>query len=340
MKKYLVGLLFLIIITPSIALASWWNPFSWFRKNPIDAPTVTTPVVQPTIATPTTPPVVEKKNEIPKPVIKSTPKPQTVTSSNNLQSVQEAVKQIDFHIKDYQKFTPFLEEKITLVNTYKDKYLKKTTDIDESSGALYLATSLKLTLNFQQLIDAMKLKIAELQKARTEILTKNTVDKSVWSESKNQEYLQFSTNTANTYKVVSKEWSDNMTDILEFLKLISPQGFSKSSGSVGQRDPYVQEQLDYYDKLEEVRAQVKAEIESGGGYASDSNVYSIASKRLKDMGVKPPISPYGGYINPTGGYTSVMCHSLGSGFDCYGSDGARIQSNQIPGSSSFQINSW
>jgi S1-C subfamily serine protease len=42
MKKYLLVLLLVIFIIPSIASASWWNPFSWFRKNtkPVEQPTV------------------------------------------------------------------------------------------------------------------------------------------------------------------------------------------------------------------------------------------------------------------------------------------------------------
>ena len=40
MRKYLTVLLLTIFIIPSIALASWYNPFSWFKK------TVTSPVVQ------------------------------------------------------------------------------------------------------------------------------------------------------------------------------------------------------------------------------------------------------------------------------------------------------
>lgn len=38
MKKYLPVLFLIIFLAPSIALASWWNPFSWFKKS--------TPVVQ------------------------------------------------------------------------------------------------------------------------------------------------------------------------------------------------------------------------------------------------------------------------------------------------------
>jgi len=39
-NKYLLAFLFSFLFIPSIALASWWNPFSWFKKNP--KPTIET----------------------------------------------------------------------------------------------------------------------------------------------------------------------------------------------------------------------------------------------------------------------------------------------------------
>lgn len=47
MKKFILVLFLLIMIIPSIALASWWNPFSWkiFHKKEIVVPTLT---IQPT----------------------------------------------------------------------------------------------------------------------------------------------------------------------------------------------------------------------------------------------------------------------------------------------------
>jgi hypothetical protein len=33
MKKYLLALFAIVLVSPSIALASWWNPTSWFNKS-------------------------------------------------------------------------------------------------------------------------------------------------------------------------------------------------------------------------------------------------------------------------------------------------------------------
>ena len=40
MRKYLTVLLLTIFIIPSIALASWYNPFSWFKKQTVSIPVV------------------------------------------------------------------------------------------------------------------------------------------------------------------------------------------------------------------------------------------------------------------------------------------------------------
>lgn len=36
MKKYFIPLFLIIFIAPSVAFASWWNPFSWFKKTGIN----------------------------------------------------------------------------------------------------------------------------------------------------------------------------------------------------------------------------------------------------------------------------------------------------------------
>ena len=42
MKKIIPVLILAIFIVPSLALASWWNPFSWFKKAPVLSPVVET----------------------------------------------------------------------------------------------------------------------------------------------------------------------------------------------------------------------------------------------------------------------------------------------------------
>src|SRR3989344_4324018 len=40
MKRYSLCLLLIVFLTPSIAFASWWNPFSWFKKQVVQPPVV------------------------------------------------------------------------------------------------------------------------------------------------------------------------------------------------------------------------------------------------------------------------------------------------------------
>lgn len=97
---------------------------------------------------------------------------------------------------------------------------------------------------------------------------------------------------------------------------------------------------EYSSKLDEVKQQLLKEYQAAGGFWTESQLESNARLKLKEMGIKPPVSPYGGYVDSSGGFTSIKCNSLGSGYDCYGSDGSRIQSHQIPGTNGFEINSW
>src|SRR3989344_2833898 len=40
MKRYSLCLLLIVFIAPSVAFASWWNPFSWFKKQVVQPPVV------------------------------------------------------------------------------------------------------------------------------------------------------------------------------------------------------------------------------------------------------------------------------------------------------------
>lgn len=71
MKKYIVPICMLTLVIPSIALASWWNPFSWFNKQSShkEVPSVIVqPQPLPSIETLTSFPVStpEIKKEVPK----------------------------------------------------------------------------------------------------------------------------------------------------------------------------------------------------------------------------------------------------------------------------------
>ncbi|MDO8490245.1 MAG: LysM peptidoglycan-binding domain-containing protein [bacterium] len=71
-SKISLGALFVILITPQIALAAWWNPFTWSIFNWHRAPVVDIVPVQDVTTTPTTPDVETKENTAPGPAVVAT----------------------------------------------------------------------------------------------------------------------------------------------------------------------------------------------------------------------------------------------------------------------------
>ena len=74
MKKYIVSMFILTLVIPSIAFASWWNPFSWNWKALFNSPVknetqVISPVISPVVNTETT-----NNTKTISPTIKDTPK--------------------------------------------------------------------------------------------------------------------------------------------------------------------------------------------------------------------------------------------------------------------------
>lgn len=81
MRKYLLFLLLVIFVIPSVAFASWWNPFSWFKKQSIQPP-----VVQVSVPIP----VADKKNEKEKVIPKKEKKDILPTSKQILPTISSS----------------------------------------------------------------------------------------------------------------------------------------------------------------------------------------------------------------------------------------------------------
>lgn len=47
MKKYIYVLFLVIVMTPSVVSAAWWNPISWFQKKEVSAPQVQPKGIEP-----------------------------------------------------------------------------------------------------------------------------------------------------------------------------------------------------------------------------------------------------------------------------------------------------
>ncbi len=44
LNKVFIAIIVLAVVTPSVAMASWWNPFTWFGSNVVKPQTVFTPI--------------------------------------------------------------------------------------------------------------------------------------------------------------------------------------------------------------------------------------------------------------------------------------------------------
>jgi len=343
------------LIIPQVTFAAWWNPLSWFngwqflKSNPQTTQEATTTPQTGEIIQMTREefkakygfePDVSKKEVVTQTEQKSQP---NKSVSTNEKPVSEWVKIIDEYIVAYQNSVFALQTNSKNANGFKDNYLQKIGEMDWTAASLLLATTLKLTTTNQGLIESLNAKISELQKARSEMLSSNKVNASVWNENKMQELIQLSAYVTTAEDAIVKEYLKNKQDIYEHLSLIVEylkSGYSAPSAISVQENPYTTAILEYNQKLSQMRSQIKSEIESAGGFVTASQLESLAMQRLKEAGVTVPTSPYGGLNTSTSNYTSIKCNSLQGGYDCYGSDGSRIQSIPIPGSNSFQINQW
>jgi len=102
---------------------------------------------------------------------------------------------------------------------------------------------------------------------------------------------------------------------------------------------FLQEVTDYNNKLATIKQQLVQEYTAAGGFWTASQLEYNAMQKLKDMGIKPPTSIYGGPISSSGGYSSTQCNYLQGGYDCTSSDGSRTQA--IPnGNGGYEIRRW
>lgn len=114
-RKYISIVFLTVLIVPSIALASWWNPFTWkiFQKSSrvqIEQPIIATSssqVASTTNNTTTQSTEVKKINPI-------TPKPKTPSISNTVSKPNDSLLQIEkckAQLLEWQAIWPILEQK-------------------------------------------------------------------------------------------------------------------------------------------------------------------------------------------------------------------------------------
>lgn len=168
MKKYL-SVLFLILFIPSVAFASWWNPFSWFNgwtfhktdtqtqilenrvkelekklddkstssdttTNPLDVPETTKKVETKTPIKPkTTPTFSEWKATQPAPIIPNNSAQTLEYKKNLMNKLTEAYATLETSSDYADKIIPSIDERINELNSLISKnktFINSTTDSD------------------------------------------------------------------------------------------------------------------------------------------------------------------------------------------------------------------
>lgn len=199
MKKYLSILLLILFIIPSVALASWWNPFSWFNGWTFHKTEVAPPVQVETQKTPeekinelqaqldelkkeksdsttTKTPVVNNKQNAPKTNPTSTENLNEIPLSMlvfNFNSIYNTIDYLENVISDFNTIIENTTEIKNFIknnnNIYNDKDFNATIIYEESAIKAYegMVTTLKSYL------EAEKNSLSKLQAVKNTIENKN-----------------------------------------------------------------------------------------------------------------------------------------------------------------------
>lgn len=140
MKKYLLVLLLIVFIVPSVALASWWNPFSWFNGWTFHKTEVAPPVQTETQKTPD-----EQIKDLQKQVddlkkqqpdtTSSETTPPTKEVKKTTPSVKKETKVVDANDKIISKEA--INDYIVQLNTLIARYNKELSDSKDFERKIY-----------------------------------------------------------------------------------------------------------------------------------------------------------------------------------------------------------
>lgn len=293
MKKYLSVLFLVAFIIPSVAFASWWNPFTWFKKAPIPVPVVEAPVPVVPVVIPSS--VEEKKPEIkpaPKPVVKVIPKPvvkkvETVTTQEEKNTWIEA---INSRVASYQKYSDMLKSAVE-----KDQEDLKELDVgrvDEYLSGFLFASSLTYKVSLEEIVKGFDIKIKELNTAVITIKDTNVLDTTAWNQNLKEfdSYLQDSLNLA----VESKKKHDaDLKEGSEYLKLLVEQKKISNKSYITQNQG--NNNSEYASKKQlcmNTDADVRAEVSASGGMSNENQIQGTVINRMNSMGCFSLPYPY------------------------------------------------
>jgi len=147
MKKYILVLFSVAIIIPSIAFASWWNPFTWFNKKNTE-----TPQIQQVTTTIQTPNII----------------PTTVLNDNSKSEIEQLQKQIN-DLKNQQLNS----------NTIKTTPIKKTNTVKVSAPVITQEKIVTIPVSTPIIEPTSTVDCKDINDEET-LLVKNSVDSYVY----------------------------------------------------------------------------------------------------------------------------------------------------------------
>ncbi len=336
-KGILFSLILGIILYPQVTFAAWWNPFTWFDNWQLFKQEA---VQQDSL--------IDKSSGLQR-MMKEESEKKYVTKPSEVKNTNKgaAVKKVQRTVKTT---IPIMDKTVIQRLEALRNQITKNNLIITNNTAPGLRDANTTALGYQYtLLDLVDKEIDRLKKGenpRTDVIAEyeNLEIRTIGLY--NQQVDAFEASTQQSLKQI-KNYGQQMDQANQFLREMMLQMQSANSAvnkpAQYQKDPAIArfetEWKQYNDKLAEVKEQLLKEYQAAGGYWTASQLEYNAIQKLKDMGVKLPVSPYTGYIDQSGSYSSTICHPLNGGYDCYGPGGTRIQTQQI-NNGSFQINSW
>lgn len=290
MKKVILSLstfLLIALIVPQIALAVWWNPFTWFNNWHFLSSNQTQ--LEKRVKEPEKK-LEESNSKTVSPQLTSEA-PVVLTLITDPNEVQKYINTLNAWIENYQGWVNVLQSNSSYVSDFNNKYVKQ---LDETSGSLLFATSLNVRSTNQELLKGLYSRIDELNNGITEIKKNGTVDTKVWSAKKFSDIQAYSDYVQDTVDSVKAKYISDISLITQYLGLIStqipqfkttvPQGpaFKQSeiNANNNQEVEYAKKKQDCLNMDEEVRT----EISVGGGMANETQVQSLVLNRMESMG--------------------------------------------------------
>lgn len=183
-----------IVLLPSVAFASWWNPFTWFPHKTAVPVTVTVPVVVPQAPVqakkPVLKPVVVNPQPKPAPVVVAPPAPAPAptapvvtvnTPAQDLAELQDFLTVAISDLKNLQKETHALNEKVLndrneFSNAISEDIYHQMSGILSDGGMLYNNISVQITDLYNEKAKANAVNVSDLKYWKTTGVKQTAID--------------------------------------------------------------------------------------------------------------------------------------------------------------------